>query len=98
MRDASNDCYQRALFAITGMKGRIGGMKLDEDTRIAVDVEYRKNLCALPTKVLELTVIAHHKGIMKRQGVTLHAIKTEIAERIILGEKDDPKTQEATQK
>lgn len=96
MRDASNDCFQRAVRTITGKQGRIGEMRLKSDTKVAVDVEYRKNLCALPTKVLELTILAHHKGIMRRQAVTLHALKTEIAERILLGEKDDPKTEKAT--
>lgn len=98
MRDVSNECFQRALLAVTGRSGRIGQMKLNSETKVAVDVEYRKNLCALPTKILELTVLAHHKGVMRRQGVTLHAIKTEIAERILLGEDNDPKTEKASTK
>lgn len=51
-----------------------------------VDQMYRTNLCRLDTDIIEAILLCHNKQKIRRAGVTLAAIKDELARRAILGD------------
>lgn len=79
LRTINRDCNLLATAHIK--KHHDGKNKLSKEL---IYQKYIELLLEYPTHVIERSIVAHHKGLVKREPETLEALLTEITERTLL--------------